>query len=113
MVGSIKSVVIDFATAMPNKKGATNSAIPHKFSARRGGNAWDEITPATMLEESRKPFMKANINARIINTQSKIKHPLVKILARRISPSMINPDQSLIGNNARISIIIILNSFPF
>jgi hypothetical protein len=77
MAGLIKSVVIDFATAMPNKKGATNSAIPQRFKAKRGGKAWEEITPATMLEESRKPFMKAKINARTINTQSKINHPIV------------------------------------
>ena len=55
----IRSVVIDWATAEPKKKGAIKSAAAPKYNASRGFIAREAITPARMLEESRYPFRNA------------------------------------------------------
>jgi len=50
--GSIRSLPIASATATPNKKGAIKCANAVRNKATLGRSARDEITVATMLEES-------------------------------------------------------------
>lgn len=57
--GSIKSLPMVSATATPKRKGAINSATAVMYNAVRGFIARDEITVATMLDESWKPFRKS------------------------------------------------------
>ena len=51
-VGSMRSLPIVSATATPNKKGAIKCASAVKYKATLGRRARDEITVATMLDES-------------------------------------------------------------
>ena len=50
--GSMRSLPIASATATPNKKGAIKCANAVRYKATLGRSARDEITVATMLEES-------------------------------------------------------------
>ena len=55
------------ATATPNKNGPTNSPRAVSSRAARGCSAREEITVATMLAESLRPFKKTNKKARMKN----------------------------------------------